>query len=68
MAAFEKVTMSFDCARHFGPTEKPCDGRIFVVQNRRQGAEIEYRCLTCGAVVVGDGDCLVMNRRTSKNE
>jgi hypothetical protein len=57
------VDYSPECAAHLGLGDKPCPSTRFKFDVERPGAEDDYVCVVCGARVIGDDDCLAVNRR-----
>jgi hypothetical protein len=54
-----------DCAKHLDARGNSCNGTRFHLVSERFGAENEYRCATCGQILVGDEQCLAINRQRS---
>jgi hypothetical protein len=61
------VTYKPDCALHCDSRSQPCAGTRFELIAERPATDNDYRCLTCGAIVVGDEHSLAINRSHKKS-
>lgn len=58
----QMVTHTSECASHRDSRSQLCTGSRFKLITERPETDNDYRCLTCGAIVVGDEHRLAINR------